>query len=255
MHGIFIVNKPRGVTSHDVVDRVRALTGEKRVGHAGTLDPLAEGLLIVLIGREMTRRQAEFMAGEKEYVATITLGATSLTDDAEGTIQPTTYDEQPTTAEIEAVLRSFIGDIEQVPPAYSAIKVRGRKAYELARSGIGPKLEPRRVHIRKIELLDYRPNDGTTDSNNAPFHLPRLRQGFDGQASSIFHLPQVTLRVTCSKGTYIRSLARDIGEALGCGAYLSGLTRTRSGDFSLDDAVPLADLTRDNWNSFLLLPS
>ena len=161
------------------------------------------------------------MAGEKEYVATITLGATSLTDDAEGTIKPTTHDKQPTTAEIEAVLRSFIGDIEQVPPAYSAIKIRGRKAYELARQGKTLKLQPRTVHIEEIELLGY-------------------------------DWPELKLRIVCSKGTYIRSLTRDIGEALGCGAYLSGLTRTRSGSFILSDTISLEELSPDNWQSCLV---
>src|SRR3989344_4881699 len=190
MNGIVLISKPKVITIHDVVDRVRRITGERTVGHAGTLDPLAEGLLIILIGRDATRRQAEFMAGEKEYVATVHLGAVSDTDDAEGTIEMTKPKAQiPNEIQINATLKRFTGEIQQVPPTYSAIKLKGRKAYELARKGSVPKLAPRAVEIKEIELLEYM--------------YPLLR-----------------LRVVCSKGTYIRALGRDIGQELGCGAYL-----------------------------------
>ena len=222
MNGILLIAKPKGITSHDVVDRVRRITGERTVGHAGTLDPLAEGLLIILIGRDATRRQAEFMAGEKEYVATVHLGAVSDTDDAEGTIEMTKPKAQiPNEIQINATLKRFTGEIQQVPPTYSAIKLKGRKAYELAREGTTPVIEPRTVEIKEIELLEYA--------------YPLLR-----------------IRVVCGKGTYIRSLARDIGRTLGCGAYLTALTRTRSGAFHLDDAVSLDALTPENWISFIL---
>ena len=155
MEGVLLINKPPGITSHDVVDRVRDITGIRRVGHAGTLDPLAQGLLIILIGRSATKQQAVFMAGEKEYQAKIRLGATSDTDDAEGVIEQVKSGVEPSEAEVEAVLSAFSGEIEQVPPAYSAIKLRGKKAYELAREGKQPKLKSRHVTILELELLSY----------------------------------------------------------------------------------------------------
>lgn len=220
--GILLVNKPRGMTSHDVVDLVRRITGIRRIGHTGTLDPLAEGLLVVLIG-DATKRQSEFMAGEKEYVAILHLGATSSTDDAEGEIAEVEPPRGGPTSKQQtaAVLRNFIGEIEQMPPAFSAIKIRGRKAYEIARMGGVPKLKPRRVTIREIALLKYR-------------------------------YPSLKLRVVCSSGTYIRALARDIGQTLGCGAYLEALTRTRSGSLLLQDATSLNSLTRENWRRHLV---
>jgi len=218
--GLLIINKPLGITSHDVVDRIRTITREARVGHAGTLDPLATGVLVILVGRSATKRQSEFMSQQKEYRASIRLGATSETDDAEGKIQPTTSHRQPTTKEVKAALRSFVGKIEQVPPAYSAIKLQGKKAYELARQGEKPNLQARSVVIEDIELLNYA-------------------------------YPLLDISVSCSKGTYIRSLARDIGSALLCGAYLFGLVRTQSGSFLLSDAVLLKDLTEKNWVQYL----
>lgn len=210
---ILIVNKPRGMTSHDVVDRIRKKTGIKKVGHAGTLDPLAEGILIVLVGKEATKRQKEFLKMEKEYVATIRLGATSATDDAEGDIETTAYGIRPTAEKIRKHIADFIGEIEQVPPAYSAVKILGKRAYELARRGKMPYLKPRKITIKEIELVSYR-------------------------------WPRAKIHVVCSSGTYVRSIARDIGEALGCGAYLTALTRTRSGAFTLKDAVSLSAIVR-----------
>lgn len=228
--GILLIHKPRGITSHDVVDYVRKITGVRRVGHAGTLDPLAGGLLIVLVG-DATKRQAEFMSGEKEYVATMRLGATSDTDDAEGIIKPTTDNRQPTTTEMKAALMRFVGEIEQMPPAYSAIKIRGKKAYDIARAGGAPDLKVRRVTIKEIELLEYRA-------------LPSEALATEG--------PLLKIRVVCSPGTYIRALARDIGQALGCGAYLEALTRTRSGVFRIEQAVTLQELTQESWSQHLL---
>lgn len=221
MEGVLLINKPSGITSHDVVDRVREITGMRRVGHAGTLDPLAEGLLVVLVGRSATKQQAIFMAGEKEYEAGIRLGATSDTDDAEGVIEQTGSALTPTREEVEKALLAFGGEIEQIPPAYSAIKLKGKKAYELAREGKQPELKPRRITILELQLLAYT-------------------------------YPDLRLRIICSKGTYIRSLARDIGKLLGCGAYLTSLLRTRSGSFSLDDAIALDDLRKDALAELLL---
>lgn len=213
---ILLINKPRGMTSHDVVDLVRRKTGEKRVGHTGTLDPMAEGLLIVLVGKEATKRQQEFMKIEKEYVAMIRLGATSTTNDAEGEITMTKVQALMTNKipisefKIQSVLRKFIGNIEQVPPAYSAVKIKGERAYKLARKGMRPPLKPRRVTIATIETLSYR-------------------------------YPLLKIRVVCSSGTYIRALARDIGEKLGLGAYLETLVRTRIGPYRLESTRGLED--------------
>ncbi|MBI4134283.1 MAG: tRNA pseudouridine(55) synthase TruB [Candidatus Terrybacteria bacterium] len=220
MNGVLLVNKPPGPTSHDVVRRIRALVNGARVGHAGTLDPNAQGLLIILIG-DATKRQSEFMTGEKEYVAAIHLGAISSTDDAEGKITAMSNTKIPITNDVRRVLRRFVGETEQIPPAYSAVKVGGMKAYEAARRGKPIVLKPRRVMIREIELLGYR-------------------------------YPSLKIRVACAAGTYIRALARDVGEKLGCGAYLQALTRTRSGIFRLDDAVPLETLTETAWRTHLL---
>lgn len=222
-HGILLINKPGGMSSHDVVDAVRNITGVRRVGHAGTLDPAAEGLLIVLVGRRATREQSHFMQQEKEYVATIYLGAESTTDDSEGDITQTfPKDAKPPTEEkIQKTLAQFTGTITQTPPAYSAVKVKGKRAYTLARKGKQPKLKPRKVHISALELERYA-------------------------------FPELTLRIACSKGTYIRSLARDLGQALGTGAYLASLKRTRIGSFRLEDGINLNDLTSKNWQHHLL---
>ena len=181
---------------------------EPKVGHAGTLDPFAEGVLLILVGREATRRQKEFMQLPKTYVATLRLGAMSDTDDPTGNVHKTqTYTKhKPDTEEMEKVLSEFIGDIEQVPPIYSAIKLKGKKAYELARKGEVPTLKARTVHIESIRILDYA-------------------------------WPLLTIEVACGSGTYIRALARDIGERLGCGAYVEKLVRTRIGSYTIENAT------------------
>ncbi|OHA49983.1 MAG: tRNA pseudouridine(55) synthase TruB [Candidatus Terrybacteria bacterium RIFCSPLOWO2_01_FULL_58_14] len=220
MNGVVLVNKPPGPTSHDVVRRIRALAKGARVGHAGTLDPRAQGLLLILVG-DATKQQREFMAGEKEYVAAIRLGATSSTDDAEGKITAMSNAQIPMTNAVRRTLQSFVGETAQVPPAYSAVKIGGTKAYEAARRGKPLTLKPRGVTIKEIELLEYR-------------------------------YPALKIRVACAAGTYIRALARDIGKKLGCGGYLSALTRSRSGNFLLKDAVPLSSLTSQNLAQHLL---
>jgi tRNA pseudouridine55 synthase len=209
MDGILVVNKPRGWTSHDVVGRIRRLTHQKRVGHAGTLDPMATGVLLVCLGR--ATRVAEYLMGsDKTYRAVMRLGVETDTFDADGQViatRPVAVDE----SELRAVLARFIGEIDQVPPMYSALKRDGKPLYKLARQGIEVEREPRRIRVHDIALRAWQPPDATID-------------------------------VRCSSGTYIRSLAHDIGAALGCGAHLIALTRLASGSFYIDDAVTLKDL-------------
>lgn len=206
-----LINKPKGMTSHDVVYRIRKATGIKKIGHAGTLDPLASGLLILLVGREETKLQARYMDGDKEYEAEITLGQVSETYDAEGPITSSGDVTHSTRADITALLPQFIGIIQQRPPAHSAIKVRGQRLYKQARRGTLQEsdIPMREVRIDSIEIIDCT-------------------------------LPTVRLRVRCGKGTYIRSLAHDLGQALGCGAYLSELKRTKIGEYRLADAMELS---------------
>lgn len=212
-----VINKPLGMTSHDVVNVVRRKTGERRVGHAGTLDPLASGILLILVGKEMTKRQAEFMGLPKEYETEITFGSTSETYDAEGPIhQQANLEElmKLTKEQVQEVLPQFIGCITQRPPAHSAIKVGGQPLYKKARRGTLKEsdIPDRQVCIDDIVLIRFIPA-------TPPFP------------------PTVRLRVHCQKGVYIRSLAHDIGQVLGCGAYLSELVRTAVGPYTLKDAI------------------
>lgn len=200
------LNKPTGWTSHDVVNVVRRVTGERRVGHAGTLDPFATGLLIVAVGREYTRTLDTFKAHEKEYEVVAQFGATSDTQDCTGTITPTLDAPTPITRDtIEVVLPEFTGPILQIPPMYSAKKINGQKLYDLARAGKTVERQPSRITIFQIEIL-------ACDTERAKF------------------------RVVCSSGTYIRTLVHDIGQRLGCGAYAIELTRTRIGMHTLAQA-------------------
>lgn len=210
MEGIFAVNKPVGITSHDVIYKLRRQTGVKRIGHAGTLDPLASGVLVVAIGREFTKQLEKHVKSEKEYIAEIFLGQTSTTDDMEGEKIIVNNKIKPNFDEVEKTLKQFVGKIMQTPPSYSAIKVGGKVAYKQARIGKALKLEPREVKIKNIELLDYK-------------------------------YPVIKLKITCGKGVYIRSLARDIGEKLKTGAYMKSLVRTRVGDFKIENAKNLED--------------
>ena len=212
--GYVLVNKPGGITSHDVVDRVRRATGVKRVGHAGTLDPLATGLLIVLVGREATREQERFMKQDKEYVATMELGKVSDTYDSEGVVEETLGDVEVSKEQVTQVIKEFIGEIDQAPPVHSAIKVGGKKAYELARKGEEVKLGTRKIQISEIELLEF----------NSPF---------------------IKLKVSCGSGTYIRSLVHDIGQNLGSGAIMTELERTKIGPYSVDDAVDIEAFSKN----------
>ena len=212
-----LIDKPKGMTSHDVVDVVRNKTGEKRVGHGGTLDPNATGLLIVGVGREATRKLHEISAGkDKEYEAEIMLGEERDTGDLEGRKlsifnSQFSINSQISKSNVTKTLNFFIGEQMQVPPEYSAIKIKGKKAYELAREGKKVTLQPRKVVIHSIKLLSY--------------SYPVLR---------------ISCRV--SSGTYIRSLAVDIGRKLGTGAYLNNLRRTRIGEYKVEDAIQLHDL-------------
>jgi tRNA pseudouridine55 synthase len=201
---VLLVDKPLGWTSFDVIRKLRHLIRIRKIGHAGTLDPLATGLLIVCTGK-FTKRINQYMAQQKEYTGTITIGATTPTYDLES--EPTNFiaTDHITLAQVQSILPQFTGPIQQIPPAHSAIKVDGKRVYELARKGKEVKLEPRSVHIYSFELLSLQD-------------------------------AQLQFRVVCSTGTYIRSLANDLGQALGCGAYLSSLRRTRIGEFDVAQA-------------------
>jgi len=205
--GVLNLNKPAGMTSHDVVDRVRVLLNERRIGHTGTLDPLATGVLVLCIGK--ATRIARFLeAEEKEYRAVMRLGTTTDTLDAEGQVLETRAYTPPAQQNIINVMQGFIGTIMQRPPVYSAVKINGVPSYRLAREGRAKPLEPRPVTISSIDLLAYED-------------------------------PFVTIAVRCSKGVYIRSLCAEIGDALGMGAHLTGLERTRSGSFRIERAITL----------------
>jgi tRNA pseudouridine55 synthase len=216
---VFLLNKPLTWTSFDVVNRLRSIFKVKKIGHAGTLDPLATGLLIVCTGK-FTKKINEYMGMEKEYTGTITLGATTPTFDLES--QPENFEplDMLNHEQIHAATLAFTGDILQVPPAHSAIKMGGKRVYELARAGQEVKMQPRPVTISVFEITSIA-------------------------------LPEVKFRVVCTTGTYIRSLANDFGAALGVGGYLSALCRTRIGPFILDNAKSIDDckaLMRDEGN-------
>jgi tRNA pseudouridine55 synthase len=222
--GVLVVDKPVGLTSHDVVQIIRRGTGIRRAGHTGTLDPRASGVLVILIGPAV--RLSEYVsASDKRYQATIHLGSSTDTYDAEGMITSSTSLTNVTEEKFEDILQQFIGEIEQVPPPYSAVKVQGRKAYDMAREGEEVSLEPRIIQVYSLELLEWDP-------------------------------PEVVIDVFCSSGTYVRSLANDLGNALGVGAHLVGLRRTKSGRFTLRDAVQLRRLQESfaagNWYKFLI---
>lgn len=221
----FLIDKPAGWTSFDAVNVVRKIARQKnpeektiRVGHAGTLDPFATGLLIIGVGREATKKLDEFKNLPKTYLATIRLGAVSDTDDRDGVITPCHcensptpngkggYEAIPSKIVIKKTLKNFLGEQEQIPPMYSAKKINGKKLYSLARQGKIVHREPSKINIYNIELIDY-------------------------------EWPNLNIKIDCSTGTYIRTLARDIGEALGTGAYCDQLRRTKIGDYSVENAI------------------
>lgn len=206
MNGLLVINKPKDITSFDVIRQLRRTTGISKVGHTGTLDPMATGVMILLFGTA-TKRAAEFSKLDKTYEAEITLGQTSSTGDAEGDL---TYGDsrKPTPEEVQAALNQFKGQITQTPPVYSAIKVDGQEAYKRARRGEAVEVPSRQVRINSLKLISY-------------------------------NYPLLKLKADVSSGTYIRTLAEDIGNKLGTGAYLSGLVRTRVGEFDLNKALEL----------------
>jgi tRNA pseudouridine55 synthase len=219
--GILLIHKPAGITSHDVINKLRKITGIKKIGHAGTLDPSATGLLIVGVGREFTKKLAAFQKKEKEYIATIRLGAISDTFDKEGKVSEIKIKSIPTKKEVEKILNTFFGEIDQIPPVFSAKKIKGQKLYELARRGIKIQPKAEKVTIYEIKILKYK-------------------------------FPQLKIKVKCSGGTYIRSLANDIGQKLNCGALLEKLARTKIGEFSIKKAIPLSKLNSKNWKNWIL---
>lgn len=219
MDGFLLIDKPAGVTSHDVIDELRRITGLRRIGHAGTLDPFATGLLVVGVG-SATKRLAEYLHKEKEYIGTMVLGASSDTQDLTGKIAVSPGAVMPDLEAVTAALEKFVGKIAQTPPMFSAKKIAGKKLYELARAGKEVERKPVEVLVRELALVTYAP-------------------------------PRLTIQVRCSAGTYVRTLAHDIGAQLGVGAYLESLRRTAIGEARIEDAVRLSALTRDNWTSLL----
>ena len=207
MEGILLINKPNGLTSHDVVKVVRKKLGIKRVGHAGTLDPLATGVLVVLLGRS-TKLFDKFVSFDKVYRATMILGTTTTSADVEGRVISKKPYEHLDSRRIQEVFERFTGEMEQLPPMVSAVKVNGKKLYQFARKGIEVKRVPRRILIKSLKIEEI-------------------------------NLPEIRFFVECSKGTYIRQLADDIGQALGCGACISQIERLRVGNFDIENSVSL----------------
>lgn len=218
--GVLNIDKPKGLTSHDAVAHVRKAAGIRRVGHAGTLDPLARGVLVVCLGKA-TRLIEYLMDTHKSYVATVEFGIVTNTWDAEGEVIEKRDTKDLSLSRIEEALGRFRGLIEQIPPMYSAIKHKGEPLYRLARKGIEVEREARSVKIHRLEIRAWRP-------------------------------PNLVIEVECSKGTYIRSLAHDLGRAVGSGAYLADLTRTAVGPFCLQRAIPLCEITQEGWKDHLL---
>jgi len=219
--GFLLIDKPKGITSHDVIYYLRKITGIKRIGHGGTLDPNATGLLIVGVGREYTKKLGEITKNtNKEYIGKIVLGETSDTDDGEGCVLRTRETIVVNYDDIKRVILNFKGEIEQVPPSFSAIRINGKKAYQLARKGKQVQMKPRKVVIYSIQVLQYK--------------YPNLR-----------------IKCEVSSGTYIRALARDIGAKLKTGAYLADLRRIKIGEYDIKAAVELDQLSADNWESYL----
>jgi tRNA pseudouridine55 synthase len=220
LNGILNLCKPAGISSARAVARVkRLLPRGTKIGHAGTLDPFATGVLLLLIGKA-TKLCERLMDQPKQYAATVKLGATTPTDDPESPETPTDGVRPVSREQVEAALKQFVGPILQRPPMFSAMKVGGRRAYDLARKGHEVELQPRTVNVYAIELLDYA-------------------------------WPLVRLRIDCGRGTYIRSIARDLGEALGVGGYVAKLCRTRVGEFRVEDAVALDELSQSTFGQSL----
>ncbi len=222
--GVLVIDKPVGMTSHDVVQAVRRGTGIRRAGHTGTLDPRASGVLVVLLGPAV--RLSEYVStSEKRYQAVIKFGMTTSTYDTEGTITSQSDDFNFEFEDLEKALEKFVGEVEQTPPIYSALKIDGRRAYDMARKGEEFEMEPRDISVHSLELLEWEP-------------------------------PEAVVDIHCSSGTYIRSLANDIGQEMGSGATLINLRRTKNGRFTLRDAVSLRKLEEafadGDWYRYLI---
>jgi tRNA pseudouridine55 synthase len=218
--GFILIDKPLAITSHTVVNRLRRLSGIKKIGHAGTLDPLASGLMILAVGREATKKIDQFVKMDKEYEAEIYLGATTDTYDREGAVTVTYQGIKINLEKIIVAVNNFLGEQEQLPPMYSAKKVKGQKLYNLARQGKDIERPKQKISISGLEILDY-------------------------------NWPILKLKVACSSGTYIRTLAHDLGNFLGIGAYLFGLRRSRIGEFTIDQAVELDKMEESDWQTYL----
>ncbi len=216
MKGFLLIDKEKGMTSFDVIREVRRFFGEKRVGHAGTLDPLATGLLLVAVGREYTRKLDQFLKSDKEYEVEAKFGYISDSYDADGRVREADSSVTVSREAIErAIESSFLGRIQQVPPKYSALKIKGKRACDIVRQGGDVKLKPREIRIDEFRVLS-------------------------------FEWPKVKFCVKCGSGTYIRSLVHDLGQKLDCGAYVTALRRTKVGDYSVDDAKTLKELDVGN---------
>jgi tRNA pseudouridine55 synthase len=221
--GFILINKPSGPTSHDIIDRLRRITGVRKIGHAGTLDPFASGVLVCAIGREATREISIFVKLDKKYRAVLKLGETRDTYDRMGRIfdfRFSIFDLTPNKNQILDSLKGFIGKQLQTPPMFSAKKLGGKKLYELARKGIEVEREPAEVEIFDIKLIGY-------------------------------EWPRLEIETHVSSGTYIRSLAHDIGIKLGCGAYLEELVRTAVGSFEIGQTIDMQAVTKEKWKGFL----
>jgi tRNA pseudouridine55 synthase len=272
--GLVIVDKPAGWTSHDVVARIRRVAGTRRVGHAGTLDPMATGVLVIGVGKA-TRLLGHLALTEKEYTATIRLGQATNTDDADGEIVATASAAGIEDSELEAAVAALTGEIQQVPPGFSAIKVAGQRSYRMARAGAAPELAARTVIVRTFTILAVRRPPGDPAAHSAPPGDPAASPAPPGDPATPSALPgdpaappappgdpaarpappgaglvDVDVTVTCSSGTYIRALARDLGAALGVGGHLTALRRTRSGHYTVAVARTLDQLA----TSFEVIP-
>ena len=214
MNGILVIDKPPGITSHDVVSQIRRKFNIRRVGHAGTLDPLATGVLIILVGKS-TKLFDRFVMFDKTYEATMILGVRTTTSDIEGEVLERLPYEHIGPQQCEEVLKDFTGEIQQIPPMYSAIKFKGKKLYQLARSGIEVQRQPRAISIHCLRMSSFSP-------------------------------PDVRFYLECSKGTYVRQLAEDVGRSLGCGACISEIKRLRVGPFSIEQAITLKDINESH---------
>ena len=215
IEGILLVDKPKGPTSFSLVQTLRKRLGLKKIGHAGTLDPFATGVMVMLIGRRYTRLSDSFLCNDKEYVAEVCLGTTTDTYDSEGSVIAQSS-HIPTPEDILQALKQFQGEIEQIPPMYSAKKQQGKKLYELARKGLEVPRNSVKITLQTVFIC--------------------------------YEYPRLELRIVCSKGTYIRSVAYDLGMKLGCGAHLTNLRRTRSGKFTIEDCINEAELYTSSFN-------